>query len=398
MAVRDSYNETPGTWTKEGSPKAAIIGVSVMAIFILLIACFNLTNSSIAISSRRLKEIGLRKVLGSLRKQLIVQFIGETAVICLFSLLLGMLIAEYLLIPAFNNMWEFLKLESDYTGNPGFLAFLVGALLFTALLAGAYPAFYVSKFQPTEILKGKAKFGGNNFVTYFLLFLQFSISVLGIVCATAFVDNARYQESFDLGFNKESVIYTYVGNRSDYETYRNVLAANPDIISIAHSPHNLYSSWYNDPIKHEDKEIEVDIMDVGDNYLKTIGLNLVAGRDFVTDSETDRNESVIVTEGLARKFGWTDPIGKEVVWMDTVKLYVVGVIADVYNRGLWEKLEPLMIRYARRDRAGFMLVNAPASKMAEINTFMETKWKEMFPNRMYNGRYMDEGRLPKLTR
>ncbi|MBL7852046.1 MAG: ABC transporter permease [Cyclobacteriaceae bacterium] len=390
MAVDDSYNERPGTWTREGSPIAAVVGVGVMGIFVLLIACFNLTNTAVAISSRRLKEIGIRKVMGSTRKHLIFQFIGETTLTCLLALLLGIAIGEWLLIPAFNDLWPDLKLEPDYFGRPNFLIFMGAALLFTSLLAGSYPAFYISKFQPTSILKGKLKFGGTNYFTRFLLTMQFAISLIGIVCSFAFTDNAKFQREFDLGFNKEGLVFTYVNGRAEYETLRNALADNRDIISIAGSQHHVYSSSFNDPIKHEDKEIEVDILDVGEDYVPTVGLTLLQGRNFTADSETDRKESVIVTEGLAKELGLAEPLGKEIIWMDTVHYFIVGVVKDIYNRGLWEKMSPCMFRYGSKDRVNHLLVKAPSDKLKSVNEYMESKWKELFPDRMYNGRYMDE--------
>ncbi|MEK6783635.1 MAG: ABC transporter permease [Bacteroidota bacterium] len=390
MAVRDSYNEVPGTWTREGSPIAAVVGIGMMGILVLLIACFNLTNTAIAISSRRLKEIGIRKVMGSMRKDLIFQFIGETMFVCFISLVLGIIIAEVALIPAFNQLWPELKLTTEYLGKPNFLIFIIAVLLFTGLLAGSYPAFYISKFQPTSILKGKLKFGGTNYFTRILLTLQFAISLIAIVCSFAFTDNARYQREFDLGFNKSGVVFTYVSNRSEYETYRNALLQNTDILSVAGSQHHLYSSAYNDPIKSETKEIEADIMDVGDDYVNTVGLTLIDGRDFMKDSETDRKESVIITEEVMRKFGWDKAIGKEIIWMDTVKLYVVGVVRDIYNNGLWEQLEPVMLRYGSKEKISHVLVSTASDKVVEVNKFMEAKWKEIFPNRLYNGRFMDE--------
>ena len=390
MAVDDGYNDRPGTWTREGSPIAAVVGIGVMAIFVLLIAIFNLTNTAVAISSRRLKEIGIRKVMGSTRKHLIFQFLGETTLTCFLALLLGVIIGEWLLIPAFNDMWPDLKLEPSYFQRPNFLIFMGIALLFTSLLAGSYPAFYISKFQPTAILKGKLKFGGTNYFTRFLLMLQFAISLTGIVCSFAFTDNAKFQKEFDLGFNKEGLVFTYVNNRAEFETYRNALAGNNDIISIAASKNHLYSSSFNDPVKHEDKEIEVDILDVGEDYVPTVGLTLLQGRNFTADSETDRKESVIITEGFAREMDLKDPIGKEIIWMDTVKYYVIGVVKDIYNRGLWEQMEPCMFRYGPKESVNHILVKAPADKLQSVNTYMEAKWKELFPSRIYNGRFMDE--------
>ncbi len=390
MAVRDSYADKNGTWTRDGSPLAAVIGIGLMGLFVLLIAIFNLTNTAVAISSRRLKEIGLRKVMGSTRRDLIAQFIGETTLICFLALILGIIIGEFFLLPAFNKLWPDFDMATDYFGRPNFLIFMIGTLIITSLLAGSYPAFYISKFEPASILKGTLKFGGTNMFTRVLLCLQFSISLAGIVCSFAFTDNAEFQRNFDMGFDRKGVVFTSVNGLSEYETYRNALAENPDIISITGSQTHLYASGFNDPIKHEDKEIEVDILDVSADYISTIGIRLLKGRDFEPDSETDRKESVIITEGLAKQFGLTEPIGKEIIWLDTVKYYVVGVVQEIYTNGLWEKTDPVMFRYAPKDKVNHILVKANADKLIDINKFMETKWKALFPEKIYDGNYMDD--------
>lgn len=389
MAVRDEVENRPGSNTRQAAPISAVIGCGVMGVIMLLIACFNLTNTAIALSSKRLKEIGIRKVMGSVRRQLIMQYIGEALVICFVGLILGLALADSFLVPSFNQLWPYMKLEANYINNPEFLIFMAGILCVAALIAGAYPAFYVSKFHPAAILKGKLQFGGNNIVTYFFLGTQLVLSLMGIVCGLSFVDNARFQKEFDMGFNKDGVIYTYVENRSEYETFRNAIVNNTDILSVAGSLHHVNSGYYNDPIKHEGQEIESNIMEVGDDYLKTVGMTLLEGRDFNKDSETDRKESVIITQELARKFGWDKPIGKQIVWMDTVKLYVVGVVKDIYS--LWDPLEPMMIRYSDPEKVNYALVNVQPDKMESVNAFMEKKWKETFPNRLYSPRYMNAG-------
>ncbi|HEX5169811.1 MAG TPA: ABC transporter permease [Cyclobacteriaceae bacterium] len=386
MAHKDRSLST-NSWTHSAPPIAAVPGSAMMGILILLIACFNLTNTAIAISSRRLKEIGLRKVMGGLRNQLIVQFIGETMLICFFALLVGLALTE-VLIAGWNSLWEYMKLTSHYLDSVEFVIFLIGVLLFTALLAGSYPAFYISKFEPVSILKGKLKFGGTNYFTRILLGLQYAISLVAIICAIAFVQNANYQHDYDLGFDVRGSIITYINGQSEFDTYRNALRENPEIVSIAGSTHSIFSSLYRDPVKVQSKQLEVDIIDVGDDYLKTMDLELIDGRDFVKDSETDRKESVIITKKMADAFGWNRAIGKELIWMDTVKLYVVGVVKDVYTRGLWREMEPMMIRYTSPEKYTHLIASAPSSKISEVNKFMESKWKEVFPNRLYNGRML----------
>jgi putative ABC transport system permease protein len=383
MARRDEA-ENINAWTWSAPPPSAIIGTAIMGILILLIACFNLTNTAIAISSRRLKEIGIRKVMGGLRNQLIVQFIGETMLICFFALLFGLLVAEFL-VQGWNNMWEFMRISPHYLDNPQFLMFLFGVLLFTGLLAGGYPAFYISNFEPISILKGKLKFGGTSYFTRVLLGLQFAISLIAIVGAIAFLQNAKFQQEYDLGFDAKGSVIAWLNSKEEFEVYRNALQGNPEITSIAGASSGIFSNRNHEPVKHESKQVEVDIIEVGHQYLKTMDLTLVDGRDFVLDSETDKKESVIISKKMASLFGWNNPLGKELIWKDTVKLYVVGVVKDVYTQGLWRALDPLMIRYVGPERYSQIVVNSKAAKISTINTFMEAKWKEVFPNRLYNG-------------
>lgn len=390
MAVRDSYDDKQGTWTRDGSPLAAVAGVALMGILVLLIACFNLTNTVIAISSRRLKEIGIRKVMGSGRHQLVFQFIGETALICFVALILGFIICELWMLPEFNKLWSNFELEVNYSGNAHFFIFLGLTLAVASLLAGSYPSFYISRFQPTTILKGTVKFGGANGFMRALLCLQFAISLAGIVCSFAFVDNAAYQRDFDLGFAKNSVVYTYVNGRSEYETYRNALLENQDITAIAGSKSHLFSQWMNDPIKYQDKEIEASFYDVDVDYLPTVGIKLTQGRNFEPDSETDRKESIIISEDLARQLGITQPIGAEITWSDTVSYYVVGVVQDIYNKALWRKFDPVIFRYSPKDQVNHIIVNAPTGKLTSVNQYMEERWKQLFPNRQYRGVFLDE--------
>ena len=373
-----------------GIPDEAVTVPAVMAALLLLLACFNFTNTSIAISSRRLKEIGIRKVMGGMRQQLIGQFLGENLILCFFGLLAGLLMAEWL-VPAYDNLWPWLELKLSYTENAGFLIFLILLLVSTAVIAGSYPAFYITSFEPVSILKGKARFGGTNWFTRFLLGGQFVISLLAIIMGVAFYNNGQYQREYDLGFAKSGVISAWVNNESGFNTYRDALASNKDIELIAGTRHHVANSWYNDPVKYESVEREVDIMEIGDDYMDVMDMTLVSGRKFMKDSETDRKESVLVTEELVKRFGWTDnPIGKRLVWMDTVQLFVVGVVKNVYARALWEPIEPLMIRYSAPAQYQQLVVKTDPRKVTAVNEYMEKKWKEVFPNTLYGGQLIDQ--------
>ncbi len=393
MAHRDRAEDLNAeTWG--APPLSAITGSAIMAVLILLIACFNLTNTAIAISSRRLKEIGLRKVMGSLRAQLIFQFLSETTFICLIALFVGLALADFL-IAGWNIMTsDFIHITPHYT--PSFLFFLMGVLLLTGVMAGSYPAFYISKFNPINILKGKVRFAGTNYFTRILLGLQFAISLITIVSAIGFLQNANFQNNYDLGFDIRGSVIAWVNTKNEFDTYRNSLQENREILSIAGASSGIFSTKAHEPVMYQSKQAEVDIIAVGDNYLKTMDLKLLAGRDFLKDSETDRKESIIVTQKMAMLFGWTDPIGKEVIWKDSIKLYVVGVVKDVYTNGLWREMQPMMIRYVLPDQYSQIVVSTKAKSIASVNAFMNTQWNHTFPNRLYNG-YVLSTNLQQVT-
>jgi ABC-type antimicrobial peptide transport system permease subunit len=395
MAVRAEQEQIRNHWFRQSVPTAAVIGPTIMAVLLLLIACFNFTNTSIAISSKRIKEIGIRKVMGGMRKHLILQFLGENVLLCMMALVAGLIMAEFL-VPAYNQLWDFVLLDLSYAKNLNLILFLFTLLIVTGLIAGSYPAFYITKFEPTDILKGTFKIGGTSFVSRVLLTFQFKFTLGAVIMGGAFVQNARYQEALDVGFDKKGVIYSRLDNEGEYQTYRNSLTSENKITSMAGSKDQIFSSYYNDPIRYEDLEQEVDILDVGDEYISTMGMTLLEGRDFNRDSETDRKEAAIVNEEFVKNYGWEDPIGKRVVWMDTVQLYIVGVVKDFYTGGFWSPLQPTMLRYTSSDLYTHLIVSAEAKDILAVNEQMETKWKELFPNKRYNGNSLDENMVEAL--
>ncbi|MEZ4990376.1 MAG: ABC transporter permease [Saprospiraceae bacterium] len=389
-AVRAEREDYWNHWLNNSLPSAAAVAPGIMAFLILLIACFNFTNTSIAIANRRIKEIGIRKVLGSNRKQLIAQFLGENVILVFFALIVGVLMAAFM-VPAYSAMWPFLEIKLNLLQNLGLLGFLALLLLFTALIAGSYPAFYVSSFQPTTILRGKTRFNGTNALTRVLLTLQYAISLLAIISGFVFSRNAEYQEAYDMGFDVESIVFAYVKDESGYTKMRNELMGDPRIREIAGSRHSITSSWYTDPIKYEESEMDVSIFDVGAGYLSTVGATILEGRDFIENSQTDIERSVIINQELARQMGWSEPIGKRVLLGDTVALNVVGVVKDIYFQGgLWEPLEPMLLRYADQSRYRFLSVRTDMEDLLAVKAVMDEKWRTVFPDELSTVRFMEE--------
>jgi ABC-type antimicrobial peptide transport system permease subunit len=163
------------------------------------------------------------------------------------------------------------------------------------------------------------------------------------------------------------------------------------IREIGGSRHNATSSWYTDPIKFESSELDVSILDIGSNYLKTIGATILEGRNFIEDSQNDVENSVIVNEELVKTFGWEEPIGKRIILRDTVELYVVGVVKNMYIQGgLWNPLEPMLLRYVTQNNYRVITVRADVSDILEVKKLMDQKWKVIFPDELSEVEYMEE--------
>lgn len=390
MAQRAEREDIWSHWFQSALPVPAVIAPSVMAVLILLIACFNFTNTSIAIANRRIKEIGIRKVMGSSKKQMAFQFLSENVLLALIALIIALILC-YFLVPAYSAMWEFLELEFDFAGNWGFYLFLIALLVLTGLVSGAYPAIYVSGLQPTSILKGTFKVGGTSRMTKSLLTIQYAISIIAIICGIVFTQNAKYQQDYDVGYDREGIVYTYIENEANFNMFRNTIDGNPDIESIAGSQHNIAWSWWSDPINYEGTDMDTDIMEVGYNYLDVVGATIKEGRNFTRDSETDVEQSIIINQTFANRLGWEgDVIGKRVVLRDSIQLFVVGVVKDLYLRALWEPIEPLMIRLSKPENYSFLTVSAKPGQEKAVKEFMDAKWKETFPDKLSSVRYLME--------
>ncbi len=364
---------------------AALIAPPVMALFILLIACFNFANTSISIFGKRLKEIGLRKTFGGQRRQLISQFIFETIIICFLALLAGLIIASFL-VPAYSSLWEYMTLKLTFTGYWFFWLFLVLLVLLTGFVSGVYPAIYVSSFNPVDVLRGTFVFRGTGILSLLLLALQFSISVAAIIHGIVFSQNAKYQQTLDMGYDKENIIVVPVAQEL-FSGFRNEVLSNPKVISAEGSSFHLGWGNYRRPLKSFDKQLEVDVLEVGPEYLQTMGLRLEEGRLFSKErAAADKtNNSIVVNRKLVDDFGWKEGAGQSVTLYDTTRLNVVGVVEDFYHDGLWRAIEPAMLRLSANDDHTILAVRTKKEDRAEVLEFLNKKWKTIAPNYLFEG-------------
>jgi putative ABC transport system permease protein len=390
MANRALKQRNQGHWLNMPMPPAAVIAPFAMAGFLLLVACFNFMNNAIAVAGNRLKEIGIRKVVGGRRKELIFQFLSETFFFCLLALGLGLLLAEYF-VDGWNGMWTGIELRITYVENISLLIALAMLIVATALLAGGYPAFYISAFRPIEILRGTTRFSGPNMLTKSLLVVQFSISLAAVIFALAFYFNSKFQKEYDLGYAWRSVIQVPLENPSQYEKLKIELSVNPLIHSIAGSQHHIYANSYKASARNEkQKEKEIDMLNVGDDYFETVGVKLISGQQFEKDLASDVKESIIVNEEFLRVFGLgSEGVGKRITINDTTQVYIKGVVKDVYLRALFQPLSPIAFRYAGRENYKYLVASTDPARLAAVNGQMKESWKKLFPSSVYTGRLME---------
>ncbi len=386
---RDYWNN----WLNSGLHPAALIAPPIMAFLLLLLACLNFMNTALATSSSRLKEIGVRKVMGSIRRHTILQFLGENLFICFIALLVSLLIGSFL-IDAYSDMWPGMTLKIDFTGSLEFWGFMGGLLLFTGILAGAYPAFYVSSFNPVNILKGDVKYSVAGWLSKILLGLQFIIAMIGIISAVIFIQNAYYQENLYMGYDKDQVIAIPVRDNSELEGFKNRIASNPMINKLGVSEEHIGWGNYVRAIKDgAEMENEVTMLDIGQGYFETMGLELVAGEHFdMNFKESNREKAIIVSEKFVEDFKWTneDAINRKVRVNDTTEFTVVGVVKNFYIYGFWERINPTALMLGKKERMRMIVVQADINNLSSLNEYLKESWAAEIPYRPYPGFFQEE--------
>lgn len=380
---------------RDASPAAAVLTPQIMALLILLVACFNFTNTAIATSNRRLKEIGVRKVMGGSRKQLIIQFMIENLTVCFMAILMSIIMASYL-VPTYSAMWEGMDLEMNLEKDFQLYLFLGLLLIFTTMLAGLYPSLYISKYEPVRILRGSLSIGGAGRLTKILLASQYTFTVIAIFASIAFIQNARYQETLDMGYNRNQIIGVSLLNENQYQKTMASMNANPDIIQIASGKNHIGRDDYGLVLKNGDQEVNANMLDVGIGYIETMDLKIVDGRSFSKELEaSDSQNSIIVNEKMVEEFDWTEPIGQKITINDTTTLTVVGVVQNFYMYGFWAPIEAQGIRlkslrFEDDGTYSFLIAKADVNNITEVYDYLEQNWNSNIPNKVFAGFYQDE--------
>lgn len=371
----------------------------IMSTFILLITCFNFTNISIAFASKRLKEIGVRKVMGVRKWQLIMQFLSENILLCLIASGLALILVVSLL-PTFNK-WSGIALQLNLSGNITIWIILLALPIITAIVAGLYPSLYISSFEPVGILKGQTTFGPKSRLTRILLVTQFSISCLALIVGISLTKNASFQNEVDFGYAINEVVVTEINNGQEYRALSEAIKRYPRIERVAGTVQQIGAGTGEAKINYETTTLKVQVADIGgEEYLNTMGIRLLYGRHFLSAEGLDKRQSIIVNQTLVKKLNLQDPLGKQIK-LDSTNYTIIGVVQDYKEFGLHGLLPACVLRLAEPDNYKHLVVRTTQDNLLNIEKQVKAAWYQVIPGKPYKGflqtdvvdkeRYMNAG-------
>jgi len=377
---------------------------SVIAFFVLLLACINFMNLTTARSASRAKEVGVRKVVGSNRKHLIGQFLTESFIMSLTAVILAVILI-HIFLPFFNTL-SGKQLEIDFLNNPLLLFLLTGVIFFVGILAGSYPAFFLASFKPVSVLQGRLKTGAKSSpVRSGLVLFQFAVSIILFIGTSVVFNQLEYIRNKRLGFEKEQIITIKrakaLGNRDN--AFKNELSKNSSVLSATLSSTVPGMLFYNTTFLYEGAQEEEGLpmwfLSADYDFLKTMRMEIAEGRYFSRDISTDHS-SIILTETAARALGWKNPIGKRLRVpapppQEPLNLSVVGVLKDFHFETLHREIRPLVIMLQEGSSpflglASCISIRTRPEKIPETIEFLKTTWKNFVPEQPFEYFFLDE--------
>ncbi len=372
---------------------------SAIAVFILAIACINFMNLSTARSANRAQEVGMRKVLGADRCRIIRQFLTESMFYSMIALAAALLLVD-LALPLFRSL-SGIELSINYIKSPWLIPGLLGLTVLVGLAAGSYPAFFLSAFQPARVMKGLFESGtaGSRFRSV-LVIVQFSISVVLIVGTIIVSNQLHYMKNKKLGFHKEQTVVVPISDESTLESLRPLkedLKSHARVLSVAASSHVPGETTYVNPFVPEGFTLEqmqyMGELYVDHDFIPTMGIEIVAGRNFSEDLQTDWDESCIINETAAKKFGWDNPIGKTIHELSRSKKLnkriVIGVVKDFHIESLHKQISPLFIS-STTHIFNSLSIRIGSEKIPETIAFLRDKMSEWDPYRPFEYVFLDD--------
>jgi ABC-type antimicrobial peptide transport system permease subunit len=374
--------------------KTYITIYSLIAVFILMVACINFMNLSTARSANRASEIGIRKVNGAIRKHLIIQFLSESFMMVFASLIVGLMLA-LLLLPLFNAVTG-KQLSMEALRSWSIIPIFVGLLLCTGLAAGSYPALFLSSFQPAQVLKGKLKAGsGGSMFRNILVVMQFAISVILIIGSGIVYKQLNFLKTTDVGYVKERVINISLegDSRRFYEPLKNRMLADERILGVTGTADDLpYFGWGTSTTRWEgknpDKDILVNFNIVDYDFIETLGIEMAEGRPFSREFTSDVENGIIVNEEMVSLMGLESAVGAKLVTWEKPRT-IVGVIKDCHFQPLTNLITPYFF-YLEKERITNLVIRMQSGKIPATLQFIKNVWEDFVPMYPFEYGFVDE--------
>lgn len=363
--------------------------LSGIALFVLLIASINFVNLTIARSVRRAKEIGIRKVIGGERKQLIMQFLGESFLICFIAFSLAILIVQ-LVLPMFNDLSN-KALALSYLFDAKLVGGYILLFLITGLLAGFYPALVLSGYNPVQTLYSRFNLDGKNYLQKTLVVLQFSLASFLIIATFTIYSQFNYLTTEKLGYDDTNLVIVEKQNltREQAALFKNELAKNSSIADVAFKNGGY---WGTTAKVNGDSTINFAYETIDETYLPLLKIKLLQGRNFSKDYPSDSTNSVLVNEAFAKKAGWKNPIGQVVnFWYDSSRKYtVIGLVKDYHYQSLSQKIDPQLFTMKAGNSYGVAFIKIKLKTETTSLKYIEEVYKKMFPLNPYSYVFMND--------
>lgn len=372
----------------------------IISILVVLIACINFINLSIARSLERAKEVGMRKALGAIKTQILGQFWGEALILCLVGFVVGLILA-ILVMPTFNTLFQ-ISLSIKNILNPSIIFSLILGFFIITLMAGGYPAISVSKYNIIEVLKGKIRVNSRSGgLRSSLIIVQFTIAILLISSTLIIWKQINYLRNKPLGFDENHVISIPVGrevqSKKMLEYMRNKLSSYPQITSISAADINIgngkdnSSSTSNYGFQMEGKTYSTNGLTVDYDYIKTLGITLLNGRDFSREFPADKDRSIVVNESMAKQLGLKNAIGKNIPLGDSLGRNIIGIVKDYHFKSLKNKIEAITFFLQNSFDYRYIFVKiSPQTSPKEAMDLLAKTYKEIAPKSEFQASFLDE--------
>ncbi len=374
-------------WDISGeSDREGHVVLTIIGLFMLALACLNYLNIAIASATKRLKEIGVRKVIGANRGRLVVQFLIENLVLAFLALLMGFVIAQTIFLPGLKSLFA-VEFYLDVLSIQ-FVIFVVGMLVLTAVASGAYPALYISRFQAVNIFRGSLKFGKRNKLTKIFLTIQYILACITVVCGITFSLNTDWIAERPWGYDRDNTMMVSVRDHASYEKLRNSMMAVPEVEQVSGGRHHLGRSSSSSILQFPDRKFEASRLDVAANYVSTMGLKVVEGRDFREDYASDET-AVLINETFARQLEWDDPIGQRFRF-DSAQYTVIGVLEDFHYYSFWAEILPIFLRVDNEEDYRYLALKARSGASKEAFAQLQSQWLALFPDFPFEGDYQGD--------